>query len=189
MLSNTRKLYFPKLIFRNSPVVIKSKSISLYSLDWTRKQSHCAKISPELTPEYTTQLESFRFAITNAYLKEINRLSWAAPAEWTQIRLIDDSMQLIYLSPAAEYVRTAVTLLADCLYNQDTEFWASDGDKEFACHLMLYEFWKNQVGKNMVISFVLSRIKLIGLGNTQMTDLYKHIYQYTGEGIVNGNKR
>ena len=80
--------------------------------------------------------------------------------------------------------------MVDCLYNPETEFWAKDIDKEYAQHLILYKFWKNQVSKSMIILFVLAPMEVpLSWEAKQLSVLRDHVYEYTTEGLLDGNKR
>ena len=67
MLSNTAKLYFPKLVYTKT-VTINDKQISVYQLDWTRKELKCAKGGMELSDEEEALTRSL-FAIPDSYIK------------------------------------------------------------------------------------------------------------------------
>ena len=154
MLSNTGKLYFPKFVYEHT-ATINDKSVSVYRLDWSRKESKCSFSNPQEIAQGSEDLVKLRlFAIPDPYLKEIRRLSWKSIEEWNTIRLLPDNMKGIYLRPAAECIHTAFLLLADCLYDEDSKFFDRSiprGDIHFA---LIWKFWKNQVNKILLYQFL-----------------------------------
>jgi hypothetical protein len=176
MLSNTYKLYFPKIVFDkavligSTPQTDLQKPINLYRLDWSRKESKCANTNAELNGYYESLLNSFSFAISDGYLKEIHRVSWIAPSEWNSLRLLDNSLKHIYLKPAASYVEVAFRLIADSAYDEGLKFYYRGEHKKVLPYVLLYKFWKNQVSNNLIFNF--SKIsELITLSmNTELTD-------------------
>jgi hypothetical protein len=151
MLSNTAKLYFPKLVYTKT-VTINDKPLSLYRLDWARKELKCAKGFSELSGAEETLAHS-SFAIPDSYIKEIRRLSWASVAEWNEIRLLPDTMRGIYLRPAVEMVHTAFFLLADCKFDEETNFYDRSQPRGYVLLILLRKFWINQVKKELADEF------------------------------------
>lgn len=159
MLSNTSKLYFPKLVFDKAVTISNTSSteikpLNLYQLNWSRKTSKCSNGYNELLEEYEYLLDSLRFAVSDGYLREIRRCSWSAVAEWNSIRLLDSSMKSVYLLSAASYIETAFKLLSDSLYDEETKYFYRKDDKKIIPYILLYKFWKNQANNSLVLSFV-----------------------------------
>ena len=156
MLSDTSKLFFPKIVFNNSNEIILNetpKILNFYNLDWTRKMNKCSNGEQELLPEYESLLSSLRFAISDGYLKEIRRVSRCAVSEWNQLRLLDSSLKHIYLEPAASYVECGLKLLSDCIFDTTTNYYYRGPYKHIIPYLLLYKFWKNQTNKNLMMLF------------------------------------
>ena len=162
MLSNTSKLYFPKIVYdkitslntvNESDALYKPQK--LYRLDWSRKQSKCSKNQngEELTHEYEQFIMDARFLISDVHLREIRRVSWKAIEEWNVHRQLDTYLKNIYLKPAAAYVEVAFQLLSDCLYDHDTLSYQKGTDKLLSTYILLYKFWINQVPGDSVLDF------------------------------------
>lgn len=148
MLNNTSKLFFPKIEFEKStelnPTSGDSKIVNLYYLDWTHKEKKCNNGESELPFRYEERIKGLRFAISDGYLKEIRRTSWASVEELNMMRTVDSSMRYLYLKPAVAFVSVAFRLLADSLFDIETNFYYRKSDKIVLPHLLLYKFWKNQ---------------------------------------------
>ena len=155
MLNNTSKLYFPKFVYEHT-ATINDKSVSVYRLDWSRKEFKCANTSAGIEviagTESIVKLRSF--ALPDSYLKEIRRLSWKSVGEWNTIRLLPDSMKGVYLRPSAECVNTAFYLLADCLYDGDTKFYDRSIPRNDVYFALIWKFWKNQVNRQLLYQFL-----------------------------------
>lgn len=159
MLSGTSKLYFPKIVYEKtvqpkaSTDARSSSPLSLYKLDWTRKENKANKCQSDFSDEFETTIHNFRFAIPDSYLREIRRMSWKAVEEFNTTRLIHDSMKYIYLRPASEYICSSMLLLMDCLYDEEKEYYYRGDDKTSYHILLLYKFWKSQVNKQLLQQF------------------------------------
>jgi len=161
MLSNTAKLYFPKMVFEKPTTIQISsndpltnfKSVNLYKLDWSRKENKCNHSLKELNDEYESLISNLRFVISDNYLVEIRRCSWDAVKEWNIRRQIDTSLKSMYMQPAAAYVETAFRLLVDSLFDEETKFYYRKKDKLIMIYLLLYKFWKNQVSNSLIFNF------------------------------------
>lgn len=148
MLNNTNKLFFPKIEFEKSVELNHnsgdSKIVNLYRLDWTHKEKKCNNGESELPFRYEDLIKSLRFAISDGYLKEIRRSSWASIEELNMIRTVDSSMKQIYLKPTVAYINVAFKLLVDSVFDIDTNFYYRGKNKIILPYLLLYKFWKNQ---------------------------------------------
>jgi len=158
MLSDTSKLYFPKLVFDKAvtithTVTSEMKPLNLYRLDWTRKVHKINSGQPELSSEYEELLTSLRFAISDGYIKEIRRCSRLAIHEWNTLRLLDNSLRPIYLLPAASYIEVAFRLLSDCAFDESKNYYYRREDKRILPYLLLYKFWKNQTSNSVIFNF------------------------------------
>ncbi len=159
MLNNKSKLFFPKIEFEKSVELthnsIGNKIINLYYLDWTHKEKKCNKGESELPFRYEEIIKNLRYAISDSYLDEIRRVSWASIAEFNTIRKLDTSIKQIYLKPTVAYISSAFTLLSDCIFDNETNFYYRGKNKVILTHLLLYKFWKNQrhIPTSMILDF------------------------------------
>ena len=159
MLNNTSKLFFPKIEFQNSAELNHNsgynKIVNLYYLDWTHKEKKCNNGESELPFRYEEKIKELRFAISDGYLKEIRRTSWASVEELNMMRAVDSSMRHLYLKPAVAFVSVAFRLLSDSLFDCSTNFYYRQPDKIVLPHLLLYKFWKNQrqVPSSMIMDY------------------------------------
>lgn len=199
MLSNTSKLYFPKIVFEKpvslTPTSAEVKPANLYRLEWTRKENKCNNGMSELSDEYESLLLSLHFAISEGYLKEIRRVSWRAVEEWNATRLIDTSLKHIYLKPVASYIEVAFRLLSDSVYDEETQFYYRGTAKKIIPYVLLYKYWVNQVSNGILFNF--SKIsELITLSlNSELNDqeagminkFLTYINSQLGKDIASGN--
>jgi hypothetical protein len=157
MLNNTNKLFFPKIAFEKSveisPNNAENKILNLYTLDWTRKERKCSQGLEELSFEYETIIKSLKFAISDAYLREIRRASWSAAYELNVNRSLDSSLKRTYMSPVVSYIEEAFRLLADSSFDEQTNFYYRGKNKIILPHLLLYKFWKKQTQNSMILNF------------------------------------
>lgn len=166
MLSLRNNLLFPHFIHQGE-VSFKSwsdsqKTTDIYKLDWdpidnTRKE-RCLKdadtsevIFPGTLPEpYDSWVKDMLFAIPNMYMEEIRRCARLALIEWGASRPFDTMIREICLEPAIYYVYVSFRLIADCLYDEKTEYFYRGEDKSFATQAMLYKFWSFQTGWGLI---------------------------------------
>jgi hypothetical protein len=163
MLNNKKKIYFPKIVFikpveftsKNSELENKSDKTahSLYRLDWSKKTNKCNGGQPELHEYFEHILSEMVFAIDDGYLSEIRRAAWLSIYELNQKRDIDPAIKQIYLDPVISYVYESFRLLADCAFDESTQFYYRGDHKEILTYLLLYKFWKNQISKNLILKF------------------------------------
>lgn len=159
MLNNTSKLFFPKIEFEKSTELNHNsgdnKIVNLYYLDWTHKEKKCNNGESELPFRYEEKIKSLKFAISDGYLKEIRRTSWASVEELNMMRSVDSSMRHLYLKPAVAFVAVAFWLLSDSIFDVETNFYHRKSDKIILPHLLLYKFWKNQrqVPSSMIMDY------------------------------------
>lgn len=159
MLNNKSKLFFPKIEFEKSVELNHnsgdSKIVNLYYLDWTHKEKKCNNGESELPFRYEEIIKNLRFAISDSYLDEIRRASWASISEFNTIRKLDNSIKQIYLKPTVAYISTAFTLLSDSVFDVETNFYYRGKNKIILTHLLLYKFWKNQrqIPASMILDF------------------------------------
>ena len=159
MLNNTSKLFFPKIEFEKSTELNHNsgdnKIVNLYYLDWLHKEKKCNNGDSELPFRFEEKIKNLRFAISDGYLKEIRRTSWASVEELNMMRTVDSSMRGLYLKPTVAFVSVAFRLLSDSLFDTETNFYYRKSDKIVLPHLLLYKFWKNQrqVPASMIMDY------------------------------------
>lgn len=159
MLNNTGKLFFPKIEFEKSTELNHNsgdnKIVNLYYLDWTHKERKCNNGETELPFRFEEKIKNLKFAISDGYLKEIRRTSWASVEELNMMRTVDSSMRGLYLKPTVAFVSVAFRLLSDSMFDTETNFYYRKSDKIVLPHLLLYKFWKNQrqVPASMIMDY------------------------------------
>lgn len=159
MLNNTSKLFFPKIEFEKSVEINHNsgdnKIVNLYYLDWNHKEKKCNNGESELPFRYEEKIKNLRFAISDGYLREIRRTSWASVEELNMMRAVDSTMRYLYLKPTVAYVSVAFRLLSDSIFDIDTSFYYRQSDKIILPHLLLYKFWINQrqVPASMIMDY------------------------------------
>lgn len=176
MLNNTNKLFFPKIEFEKSVEINHTsgdnKIVNLYRLDWTHKERKCNNGESELPFEYEDKIKNLRFAISDGYLREIRRTSWASVEELNMMRSVDNSLRHIYLKTTVSYVSVAFRLIADSIFDNETNFYYRQPDKIVTPHLLLYKFWKNQ--RQMPTSMIMDYTEIPELmtiaSNEDLTD-------------------
>lgn len=198
MLSNTAKLYFPKLVFDKAVTITHTatneiKPINLYRLEWKRKESKCNEGKPELSQEYEELLSSLRFAISDGYIREIRRCSWRAVEEWNTTRLLDQSLRSVYLLPAASYIEVAFRLLSDCAFDESKAFFYRRSEKRILPYLILYKFWKNQTTNALIFTFAqLSELLALEMNDKLLDGEIKEIntfLSYIDKELGNSNEQ
>lgn len=169
MLGILSPLYFPKLV-RIGEANFKawsdsSKMTNLYTLDWSRaeklKEEHFndwvkkhadtdAKYSGDLPKEYDEWLKNFTFAIPEHYRARIGDFSRRSLETWTDKYPFDTSIREMCLKPAISYVEAAFKLIADCPYDEETNYFYRGDDKIIVAYAALYKFWCFQTGRGCI---------------------------------------
>jgi hypothetical protein len=159
MLNNINKLYFPKLVFNKNITfgnTADCKLISLYTLDWNRKEHKCNPSQSddivELGPFYEQTLKNLKFALSDSYIKEIRRTSWKAVEEYNINRNdFHPNIKEYGLLPANSYISVAFKLMSDSIFDEETGFYLrGDIDKMTYHKLLLTKFWINQTNGSNV---------------------------------------
>lgn len=141
-----------------------NKTTELYKLDWnhvdTRKKEHFIKNRntnppanefPGSLPEpYDTWLQGLTFAIPVHYLEEIRRSARMSCMEWGVERHFDTMIREICLEPAISFAFVAFRLIADCIYDSETNYFYRSDDKIIVPQALLYKFWSFQTGRGLV---------------------------------------
>jgi hypothetical protein len=168
-------LLFPSLV-RCGETTFKSWSdgksaTTLYRLDWSRADSareaswvkwvgdrpstsntttYLCKYHGTLPKKYDDWVKSMLFAIPQNYFDEIRRTARMGLIEWSTGRPFDTMIRDICLQPAIGYIFTSFRLLADCLYDEKTNYFYRGPDKVIAPQALLYKFWSGQTGGGLV---------------------------------------
>jgi len=175
MLHLAFSLQFPRLVrqgetvFRGHPD--SNNSINLYKLNWgpmdeSREQQwirrvgdslssndqtfHLVRFPGTLPKTYDDWVKDMLFAIPRHYQDEIRRTARMAVTEWATERSFDTMIRDICLGPAIEYAYVSFRLLADCLYDQKTNYYDRREDKFIVPQVLLYKFWSGQTGRGLV---------------------------------------
>jgi len=161
-------LLFPSLVrqgettFRSWSSDLQDKTTTVYKLDWTKldelkkeqflDKAPCSDTRfPGTLPEsYDTWIKSLQFTIPTHYLDEIRRCTRMALIEWNTERRFDTMIREICLIPAEAYAYVAFRLLADCLYDPDTNYFYRKEDKIIVPQALLYKFWAFQTGRGLI---------------------------------------
>ena len=172
MLGLQHSLDFPKLVyvkdvnFKSRSETDESKSSQLYRLDWTsfdRKQKekfekwrdenwkdHGMEYVPSLPENYDKWMDGLRFAINHSYKNEIYRNTRRSLEEWGIKRSFDTVIREMCLKPAEMHVEVAFKLIADCMYDEDTNYFYRGSARAILSHALLYRFWFHQTGRGLV---------------------------------------
>jgi hypothetical protein len=162
---------FPHLVFLKD-VSFRSwseqgKTTKLYKFDWEKfdeaiLKEHIAwnaKSWPNTTfpfvqkfnSYYETILRSLRFAIPQHYLTEIRRMTQMAVMEWGVNRPFDTNIRDMCLGPAIKCIQVAFELIADCAYDEETNYFLRVDNKYVLPHMLLFRFWQHQTGSGMIM--------------------------------------
>lgn len=160
---------FPHLVFLKD-VSFKSwsdsKTTKIYKLDWDSfdeailkrhiaRKANCwpsteFKLVQKFDSYYETLLHSLRFAIPNDYLTEIRRMTQMALSEWGTSRTFDTDIREMCLGPAIECIKVAFKLIADCAYDENSNYFLRVNNKYLLAPLMLFRFWQHQTGSGLI---------------------------------------
>ena len=175
---NRHSLRFPNLVFEDettwtgSMLPLKSNTKRIYRLDWGNFDSISIKnhkkwvesrceFNPDSDPSdypyqhplpsvYEKCVREARFAINQAYMKEIRYNAEQAVEVWGRQRGFDTCVREFCLGPAISHVKVAFYLLDDCLCAEGETCFARDDRCVFLYHAMLYRFWFDQTGRGLL---------------------------------------
>jgi hypothetical protein len=169
--TGVNRLLFPRLRFVQQDTMTtqgatRTRPVELYRLDWTAfdnslKERHDRRLEKHhpgvfvpfisgLPPLYDGYVQGYHFALDNYYIDEIRRCARQADSEWTTQRAFDTMIRDLCLEPAIAYVMVAFKLLADCIYDPDTQYFSRCPDRYYAAHAMAHKFWHHQTGRGVV---------------------------------------
>ena len=144
---------------------------TLYRLDWSRADAareaswvkwagngpstsdstfFLCKYHGTLPKKYDDWVKDMIFAVPQNYYDEIHRTARQGLIEWSTERHFDTMIREVCLEPAIGYIFTAFRLLADCIYDEKTNFFFRGPDKIIAPQALLYKFWSGQTGGGLV---------------------------------------
>jgi len=168
MLSLSQPFYFPKFIHAGEANFKawsdRFKKTRLYKLDWSQAENYKedkyykwakerdikAKYTGELPVKYDEWLKNITFAIPEHYMYRIKDFSQKANFGWCDKYPYDTSIRELCLKPAISYVEVAFKLIADCPYNEETNYFYRGDDRILIAHAALYKFWSFQTGRGCV---------------------------------------
>lgn len=159
---------FPNLV-RQGEVSFKSwsdsnKTTDLYRLDWShldeikrkrfvddaRTSSMVSEYPGTLPEPYNSWIQKLVFTIPVDYMEEIRRCSRVAQLEYCTPRHFDTMIRGICLEPAISYIYVAFRMIADCVYDPDTNYFYRGPDKIIIPQALLYKFWCGQTGYGLL---------------------------------------
>lgn len=175
MLRLSHPLMFPRLV-RQGETTFKShsdsnKSTDIYKLNWapmdeareyrwiqrngngpyTSDQTFYLMKYPGTMPkEYDDWVKGLLFAIPRHYLDEIRRTANMAVIEWGKERGFDTMIRDVCLEPAINYAYVSFRLLADCIYDPETNYFYRHANKIITSQALLYKFWSGQTGWGLI---------------------------------------
>lgn len=169
MFRLTHPLYFP-LLKRVGETTFKahsdvSRSTGLYVLNWAeldriRKERYEKRTKievgqqlppfPGTLPKKYSWVEDIRFALPRHYLDQIRQSTRQAMDIWGREYGFDTMIREICLEPAISHSYVAFRLLADCVYDEKTNYWSRDDSKFIVPQALLYKFWSFQTGRGLV---------------------------------------
>ena len=179
MLSHRSPLFFPKLIQEGTCVLNRRKevdpcfegneyrqSLGLFRLDWHEQEDrikrhhdywrlsqHPDKNIPfmgSLPAEYDEKLKGMKFAISECYLEAILWNSHQGLAEWNRLLPFDTIIRDMCVKPAQAHIAVAFGLVADCLYDQEQQYWDRSELKQILKQISLAKFWAYQTGRRII---------------------------------------
>jgi hypothetical protein len=161
MLRLPKNPLFPTLVFVKDVEFKKLQSghkTGVYCLDWTKiegiKHERWAEQFPcnpapvtycDCIPESQKKwVDGMQFLLSEEYLNEIRHCCFKAAEEWERNRPITKQGIVPVLHPAIAYIDTAFHLLADCLFDPETEYYSRSGIKMVTPFILTYRFWAYQ---------------------------------------------
>ncbi len=159
MLHKSRGLHFPNLSF------IKETSFGPWGNDGTTRVYKLDWKGFRMLPEpYDTWLRRFTFVLPNNYFEGITRCAQMANIEWGQYKPFDTAVRP-YMAGVG-HVYDAFVLMADCLYDQNKDYYYRGKDKHLIRYALMAKFWFNNTGRGMVEQFAMfHKIKSDALHN------------------------
>lgn len=101
-------------------------------------------------PKWDTMLKEATFTIPADYVAEIRRQFIAADAIWSDSFPFDTMIREMCLEPAIAHTRVAFGLIADCLYDESTNYFYRGPFKFLIRHMLIYKFWFGQTGHGLL---------------------------------------
>lgn len=158
MLGNYSRLLFPSLRFVSDKQIVahsssKPKKVSLFRLDWTGFDSIISrritqKTEQALPNKYEQYIQSRLFALTENHLRKICHYSNLAVAEFASERQtnagFDADVWEICLNVSTALAATSFKLLCDCLFDEQTGYYARDPMSHIAFNIFALRFWTEQ---------------------------------------------
>lgn len=166
MVHHNQSLIFPRLVFSRE-TNFKSWSgkdtTPIYRLGWeifdeqlfAKHAAAESRITSRLPIPFTHALPEkwdnwvnhFEYVIPQHCLKEIHRTAFLAFGEWGMERGFDTVIREMCLGPAIAFVNVAFSLIADCAYDKETNYFYRKEDKAILKNVLMYRFWGHQTGR------------------------------------------
>lgn len=162
-------LIFPDLDFQKETSINtgtpQAKHSNLYKLNWEwsdnykkkkwlqfQKEHQFSKNKfMELPEPYNQVVKDSLFFISEHYRSEIIRNFAEATKEWALIRTsFDTTIREMCLDPAISHIQVGFNLIADCLYDEEKNYYDRTELAQIISNMLLYKFWCMQTGNGMV---------------------------------------
>jgi len=190
--------YIPHLIYLNEKVRIESKQrtstrlYGLYKLDWESvdsfKKNYWKKKFPKsledqfatLPERYDNIIKKMLFALPYDAKSEIEHFTQIYYTERHRVRHFDTMIRDVCLEVSEAAIGCAFKLLSDYIYDNKT--WFRDNheiDKRLACHLMMYKFWREIIGRGCVWEYAEMDKLEKRIDVFEKTKLYRDVFDKT----------
>lgn len=126
----------------------------------------------DLPEEYDKYVKEQKFLLNGTYLHEIKRTATQGYIEWATERHFDTSIREMCLKPAQSFIEVSFKLLADCIYDEKTQYFSRDEKRYILDNMMLYKFWQHQTGRGLVKFYA----EIDELEDQINSDFYRNIY-------------
>ena len=197
MLQFSKYLLFPSLKFQKT-VSFKNhdEQIRVYTIDWATidriKEERWAELINCFPPPYPfpdTLPASLKniindqlYAIPGSFLKEIRLCSLKAAEEigTGDLAAFRPNPLPPPMIPAVSFILNAFNILADCVYDSDTNYFSRSNIKYILANILAYKFWAFQISPTNLERYSGLRdlsIELKGLEQTDPTT-YKDLIQH-----------
>ncbi|KKN98492.1 hypothetical protein LCGC14_0146030 [marine sediment metagenome] len=167
-----RPLYFPQLFqvhgeatldgpdpIKNLEFLYNGEPVpkNFYVLDWNKSLDIASKrygdripIFPN-APEWLDDVDKAVYVLSSNYVDGVRKAAKLAVSAWNEEWYFDTIVRDQGLKPAIEYVYYAFYLLADCLYDLETKYFARHPLRSILPQILAFEFWWFQTGSGNIL--------------------------------------